>query len=193
MVNALHTALHAGGPVAIRYPRGAGVGAATPKVPVVLEAGRAEVRRVGSDVALLAVGRMVPVAETAADLLQSVGVSASVVNMRWVKPLDHEVVSKSASEHRLVVTIEENVGAGGFGAAVAESLTDLAIVAPLLRLALPDCFVTHGATSLLLADVGLTPEGVRDAVVGRLREIDDEAPTPAEDAHDSAPSRRRPR
>jgi len=86
----LHTALHADGPIAIRYPRGKGAGVPMPDHPEVLEAGRADVRRTGSDVALLAVGRMVAVAEDTAALLAADGVSASVVNMRWIKPLDHE-------------------------------------------------------------------------------------------------------
>lgn len=168
LTNALHTALAADGPVAIRYPRGAGVGIPVPQTPVVMEAGRGEIRRQGSEVALLAVGRMVQVAEKAAEQLAAQGVSASVVNMRWIKPLDLEAVTWAAANHRLIVTIEENTARGGFGAAVLEAVADLGLAAPTLVLAIPDCFVTHGAMGKLLEEVGLTPEGVSAAILGRL-------------------------
>lgn len=170
LVNMLHTALKADGPVAIRYPRGVGRGAALPAEPSVLEAGRAEVRREGSDAAILAVGRMVEVAEKAAVLLAAEGVESRVVNMRWVKPMDLEAIS-AATQTELVVTIEENSGLGGFGAGVLEVLADLGADVPVLRLSIPDCFVTHGQMSRLLADVGLTPESVSGAVLGRMRDI----------------------
>jgi 1-deoxy-D-xylulose-5-phosphate synthase len=169
LVQMLHTALAADGPVAIRYPRGRSGIDVLPAERVVLDAG-AETRREGTDVALLAVGRMVGVAEKAAAALGERGVSASVVNMRWVKPIDLEAVS-AAARHRLVVTIEENTGVGGLGAAVMESLSDLALEPPVLRLAVPDCFVTFGATDRLLDEVGLTPDAVRDAVLGRLADL----------------------
>jgi 1-deoxy-D-xylulose-5-phosphate synthase len=170
LVHMLHTALAADGPVAIRYPRGTGRGVALPEKPEVLEAGRAEVRREGSDVTILAIGRMVEVAEQAADMLAEEGVSAGVVNMRWVKPMDLEMISAAAGTD-LIVTIEENTGLGGFGAGVLEALSDLGSSTPVLRLAISDCFVTHGGMSRLLADVGLTPEAVSAAVLGRVRDI----------------------
>ncbi len=170
LVNMLHTALAADGPVAIRYPRGTGRGVALPAEPLLLEAGRSEVRRQGSDVAILALGRMVEVAEKAAEALAAEGVEARVVNMRWVKPMDLEAIS-AATETPLIVTIEENTGLGGFGAAVLEVLADLDARTPVLRLAIADCFVTHGSMGRLLADVGLTPESVTAAVLGRLRDI----------------------
>jgi 1-deoxy-D-xylulose-5-phosphate synthase len=111
---------------------------------------------------------MVGVAEKAAALLEQEGVFASVVNMRWVKPIDMQAIASAAAEHRLIVTIEESTGVGGFGAAVCETLADLDTQVSVLRLAVPDCFVTHGAMSRLLAEIGLTPEGVRSAVLGRL-------------------------
>ena len=189
LVNMLHTALHADGPVAIRYPRGTGRGVALPAEPVVLEAGRAEVRRQGADVAILAVGRMVEVAEEAAHLLATDGVDAGVVNMRWIKPMDLEAVS-AAAERSLVVTIEENSGIGGFGAGVLEALGDLGATVPVLRLAIPDCFITHGRTDRLLAETGLTPDAVRSAVLGRMRDI-----RTSEDmrSHGRTPDRRRDR
>lgn len=189
LVNMLHTALHADGPVAIRYPRGTGRGVALPAEPEILEAGRAEVRRHGSDVSILAVGRMVGVAEDAAALLAADGVDAGVVNMRWIKPMDLEAVSLAA-ERRLVVTIEENSGVGGFGAGVLEALADLGATVPVLRLAIPDCFITHGSTEQLLAEAGLTPDTVRSAVLGRMLDIRD---TDDMRSHGRTPDRRRDR
>jgi 1-deoxy-D-xylulose-5-phosphate synthase len=171
LVDMLHTALAADGPVAIRYPRGRGAGVALPNVPSVLEAGRAQIRSEGTDVALLAIGRMTATAEATAVLLAQRGISASVANMRWVKPLDLEAVTWAAEGHDLVVTLEENTGLGGFGAAVLEAASDLALTTPIMHLGIPDCFVTHGATDKLLSDVGLTASAVRDAVVGRLSEV----------------------
>jgi 1-deoxy-D-xylulose-5-phosphate synthase len=193
LAEALHTALVADGPVAIRYPRGAGSGVEMPASPAAWDAGRAQVRRTGSDVALLAVGRMVGTAEEAAVMLEAKGVSASVVNARWVKPLDFETVSWAASNHRLVVTIEENTGMGGFGAAVCEALADMDLQVPILRLAVPDCFVQHGAMSKLLSDIGLTPEGVSTAVLGRLEDVpaaDSPGGLSEGETSDAAPHRR---
>ena len=168
LVDMLHTGLASASPFAIRYPRGKAAGVALPRDPSVLDAGRAQVRRTGTDVALLAFGRMVGVAQAAAQLLMEAGVSASVVNMRWVKPLDLETVAWAAATHSTLVTIEENTNLGGAGAAVLEGLADMSIQASVLHLGVPDCFVTHGAMGRLLSDVRLTPEGVRDAVLGRL-------------------------
>lgn len=168
LADALHTALAAKGPVAIRYPRGVGRGVAPRANPLLFEIGTAEVRKTGTDVALLAVGRMVGVCEDALELLAKEGVAASVVNMRWVKPLDIETIEWAALRHRLVVTVEENTVMGGFGAGVCEVLADLGVDVPVLRLGIPDAFVPHGGMKRLLADVGLTPEGVSAAVLGRL-------------------------
>ena len=185
----LHTALAAEGPVAIRYPRGKGAGVPLPATPSVLEVGRAQVRSEGSDVALLAIGRMTTTAQEAAALLAERGISASVVNMRWVKPLDLEAIRVAAEGHELIVTIEENTVLGGFGAAVLEAASDLALSTPILHLGVPDCFVTHGATSTLLSDVGLTAPTIRDAVVGRLSGIREKKG----EADGTHPSRRRTR
>ncbi|MBN2405658.1 MAG: 1-deoxy-D-xylulose-5-phosphate synthase [Coriobacteriia bacterium] len=174
LVNMLHTALATNGPVVIRYPRGKGSGVELPSSPVVFEAGRAEVRREGADISLMALGRMVGVAEKAAVLLAEDGVDAAVVNMRWVKPIDMQAVAEAA-RHKLIVVLEENTVIGGMGAAVLESLSDLGSDAPVLRLAVPDCFVTHGATDRLLGELGLTAEGVRGAVLGRLMDHDGDA------------------
>ena len=171
LVDMLHTGLAGDGPFAIRYPRGKAAGVALPRDPSVLEAGRAQVRRTGTDVALLAWGRMVGVAERAAVALMEAGVSASVVNMRWVKPVDMETVAWAAQTHDLVVTIEENTTIGGAGSAVLEALADMGMAPAVMHLGIPDCFVTHGAMDRLLSDVRLTPEGVSEAVLGRLERV----------------------
>jgi 1-deoxy-D-xylulose-5-phosphate synthase len=182
LAEALHTALLAEGPVAIRYPRGAGRGVEMPAEPEAWEAARAQIRSRGTDVALLGVGRTVPMCEEAAQILARQDISASVVNARWVKPLDFEMVSWAASEHRLVVTVEENTSMGGFGGAVCEAMADLGLLTPVLRMAIPDCFVTHGAMAKLLSDVGLTAESIAAAALGRL----DDIPVPARAAQDDS-------
>ena len=146
LVNALHTALELGGPFAIRYPRGAAVGVPLPEEPCVLESGRAHTLREGSDVALLAFGRMVGHALKAAELLEEAGVSARVVDMRWVKPLDVDAVVAAAST-KLVVTLEEGVIMGGAGSAVMEVMADKALTTPVLQLGIPDEFVTQGTAN----------------------------------------------
>lgn len=194
LVNMLHTALALEGPVAIRYPRGTGSGIPLPDKPQILERGRSEVRRRGTDVALLAIGRMVGAAEAAADLLAEDGVDATVINLRWVKPIDVEAISEAAASHGLLVTVEESTGVGGVGSAVLEVLSDLTIEAPVMRLAVPDCFVTHGAMGTLLAEIGLTADGIRGAVLGRLADPVRMDCLSGEDvADDTAQGRRTPR
>ena len=189
LVHMLHTAIEADGPVAIRYPRGSGRGVALPAEPRVLEPGVSERRRTGADVELLAVGRMVGVAEEAAALLADRGVEAGVVNMRWVKPIDRTAVLEAAAAP-LIVTLEENTGEGGFGAAVLETLADAGATAPVLRIAVPDCFVTHGKTEVLLEEIGLTADQVCERVTSRLADLAD---AKGASAHGSAQARRRAR
>lgn len=191
LVDMLHTALLADCPVAIRYPRGSGMGVELPQTPTALEVGRSQVRRTGTDVAILAIGRMVGVADAAADLLESDGVSATVVNLRWAKPVDSDQIAKAAASHDLLVTLEENTGLGGIGAAVMECLSDMRLTPAILRLAVPDCFVTHGAMKQLLAEIGLTPEAVRSSILDRLGDV--RGDQGEERADDTSQSRRRAR
>ncbi len=174
LADALHTALKADGPVALRYPRGSGAGVAE-RPAELWEPSRSQTRRQGADVALLAVGRMVGVAEQAAESLAEDGVECTVLNMRWVKPLDLEAIADAARSHRLVVTIEENTCVGGFGSAVVETLADLGLRPSVLRLSVPDCFVTHGAMPTLLAEVGLTPDAVAAAITMKLSDLTPDA------------------
>jgi 1-deoxy-D-xylulose-5-phosphate synthase len=137
----LYTASTLKGPSAVRYPRGVGPGVAVSKEMTALPVGRAEVRREGrSGLVLLAFGTLVEPAQKIADRLD-----ATLVNMRFVKPLDEELVVSMATRHRAIVTLEENVTAGGAGSAVSESLAAHAIVMPVLQLGLPDTTIEHGS------------------------------------------------
>jgi 1-deoxy-D-xylulose-5-phosphate synthase len=168
LADALHTAIAMDGPVAVRYPRGAGVGVPVPATRSELPL-ESRVLREGTDVAFLAVGKMVEIAMKAAKILEADGVGASVRDMRWVKPLDvRGVRAACAARPRLVVTIEDGVVKGGFGSAVLEAMADEGLHASVLRLGLPDDFVGHGDVASLLASIGLDPQGVADSVERRL-------------------------
>ncbi len=159
----LYTAFLLDSPAAVRYPRGTGVGAEVLQQMKALPIGRGEMRREGKRVAILAFGSMLkPALDAAAEL------NATVANMRFVKPLDQELVFRLATSHELVVTVEENVVAGGAGAAVAEALAASAVEVPMLMLGLPDAFVEHGDSAQLLADCGLDAAGIAKAVRERL-------------------------
>ena len=163
----LYTAVRMDGPTAIRYPRGAGLGVAFSGSFRVVEIGKAEILSEGGDVALLAVGTMVDAAGKAAALLEEKGVRASIVNMRFVKPLDTDAIDKFAAAAKLIVTLEENALAGGFGSAVAEYMMDAAHTTPLLRIGIPDRFVPQGARQKLLEFCGLMPEQVAAKIAER--------------------------
>ena len=152
----LSTAYRMDTPTAVRYPRGAGPGAPLPDIQKTLPVGRAEIRRKGNgNIAFFVFGTLLANALVAAEQFD-----ATVINMRFVKPLDTEIIEEIAQAHRALVTIEENVIAGGAGAAVAEHLVAANIVKPLLHLGLPDSFIPHGAPEILLAQCGLDVEGM---------------------------------
>ena len=158
----LRTALlYDDGPVAIRYPRGSAVGVDVPLDPEPIELGRGEVVRRGERVALIGYGTGVQIALQAADLLHEQEVEATVVDARFAKPLDGPLMAELAAGHDVLVTIEENVLAGGFGSAVLEQLADTgALAGRLLRFGIPDRYVTHGKPNLLHEEIGLTPERI---------------------------------
>ena len=161
------------GPIAIRYPRGAGTGAVPKKTPRLLEIGKAEVIRHGTDVALFGLGNFCGVAAEVADLLDKEGIKAAVINPRWIKPLDTATLEFLARGTRLVCTLEDHAVAGGFGSAVAEHLSDSGITTPLVRIGWPDQFIEHGSVAILRAKYGLTPE----AIAARIRsELSRETP-----------------
>jgi 1-deoxy-D-xylulose-5-phosphate synthase len=158
------------GPCAIRYPRGESEGVTPDPTLVPLPIGRGEIVREGDDVALLAIGAMVPVALKAADVLRDRGVAATVVNARFVKPLDRELLLGVAERVRRIVTIEDHALMGGFGSAVLELFeeADLRGV-EVRRIGLPDAFIEHGAQALLRQQHGLDPDGVAQRVLAFLK------------------------
>ena len=160
----LTTAYQYPGPAAVRYPRGAGIGAAIETELSSLDIGKAEIRRQGKQVAILAFGTMLAPSLQAGETL-----NATVVNMRFVKPLDTALVAELAASHDLLVTIEEGSVMGGAGSAVAEALAAAGIVKPLLQLGLPDKFIDHGDASQLLAQCGLDAAGITASVNQRLK------------------------
>ncbi len=173
LVHMLHTAIAHDGPAALRYPRGAGEGAKLPKKPKLIPIGSGEVLAKGERVALLGYGYGVAVAREAAEILAGHGLEATVADARFAKPIDGELATRLAREHELVVTIEENVLPGGFGSAVLEHLEDAFAEGPgerarVLRVGLPDRYVTHGKPALLRAEAGLTGESVAERVLAAL-------------------------
>ncbi|HVQ58387.1 MAG TPA: transketolase C-terminal domain-containing protein, partial [Solirubrobacterales bacterium] len=170
LVHMLHTAVAHDGPAALRYPRGAGEGVELPAKPELIPIGRGEVLAQGERVALLGYGYGVAVALEAAAILADHGLRVTVADARFAKPLDGELTERLARDHELVVTIEENVLPGGFGSAVLEHLEDAFAEDPaerarVLRIGLPDRYVTHGKPALLRAEVGLTGESVAERVL----------------------------
>jgi 1-deoxy-D-xylulose-5-phosphate synthase len=165
LVHMLHTAISLDGPAGLRYPRGAGVGVELPAAPSLIPVGTGEVLREGERVALIGYGTGVGKALAAADLLAERGVDVTVADARFVKPLDVGLLQSLAAEHELLVTVEEGVLAGGFGSAVWESFSEEGAVAPrILRVGLPDRYVTHGAPALLHEEVGFTAERIAERV-----------------------------
>jgi 1-deoxy-D-xylulose-5-phosphate synthase len=155
----LYTGITLDGPSAVRYPRGHGPGAAIETQMQALPLGKAQVRRRGRGVALLAFGAMVPTTEQLARELD-----ATVVNMRFVKPLDEEMVLAMAESHDALVTLEDNVLMGGAGSAVGECLAAHRVLIPLLSLGIPDHFIEHGSRDECLAAAGLDAASILEAV-----------------------------
>ena len=158
----LSTAFAHEDPSAVRYPRGGKTGAPPDRNFDTLPIGKAEIRRRGQAVALLAFGSLVPAALAAGE-----AIDATVVNMRFVKPLDADLIAELAGNHSLLVSIEENAAIGGAGSEVARVLSERGISTPLLRLGLPDRFIDHGEQGQLLAELGLDKDGIVRAITAR--------------------------
>ena len=158
----LTTGYQYNGPAAIRYPRGAGIGAAIKPELTTIEIGKGEIKRTGQKIAILAFGSMVAPSVAAGETL-----NATVANMRFVKPLDVELVKQLAADHDYFVTVEEGCIMGGAGAAVAEALAAEGIVKPVLMLGLPDKFIDHGDPAKLLSSVGLDAAGITASIKQR--------------------------
>ena len=170
LVHMLRTALlYDDGPIALRYPRGRAVGVPLPDEPRPLEIGTGEIlREGGTKVALLGYGTGVGKALEAADLLAAHGIDATVADARFAKPIDAGLVAQLMAEHELLVTVEEGVLAGGFGSAVWETLSDAGLASRILRVGLPDRFVTHGAPALLHEEVGFTGAAIAERVLAAV-------------------------
>lgn len=171
----LATAIAIEGPAAVRYSRGAGLGVPLTDSLETLPVGKAEVLQEEGNIAFLAVGTMVEKAKEAAAILKEEGIETAVVNMRFIKPLDTELLGEMARTKRLLITAEENVLAGGFGSAVAEYLADHGIEVPLLRFGIPDRFIEQGTRRELLSLCGLQPDEMAERIRERLSQMDENA------------------
>lgn len=167
----LATAIDIEGPSAVRYPRGCGLGVELTDSFEKLPIGKAEVLQAEGDIAFLAVGTMVEQAKKADAILAEDGIKAAVVNMRFIKPLDRELLRGYAKSKKLLITAEENMLAGGFGSAVAEFLADEGLSVPLLRFGLPDRFIEQGTRSELFELCGLQPAEMAEKVRERLTKL----------------------
>lgn len=156
----LYTAVEHPGPIALRYPRGQGVGVDFSPTLHRLPVGKAEVVREGEDLLILAIGASVYPSLKAAEELEKLGYQATVVNARFVKPLDESLILNLAARRGRVLTVEENVLMGGFGSAVVELLIDRGLLVPVKRLGIPDVFVEHGSPAILREKYGLDAKGI---------------------------------
>ena len=164
----LTTGFQYGGPAAVRYPRGSGPGAMLHAELDTLPIGKAELRRRGHGLALLSFGAMLaPATVIAAEL------DASLVNMRFVKPLDEAMILELAKSHAGFVTLEDNAIAGGAGSAVAECLAAHGISLPILHLGLPDVYLEHGSRDEVLSMAGLDLPSIRNAIRARFPQLTD--------------------
>lgn len=168
------------GPAAMRYPRGNGVGASIDREPELLEIGKGEILRDGGEIAIVAYGSMVHPSLQAAENLSREGIETTVVNARFVKPLDAQLLLALARTKRLIVTVEEAYLAGGFGSAVLELLEEngLQDKVRVVRMGIPDRLVTHGDPKLLLAKYGLDTDGIFTRVRESIEVLDDRRAKP---------------
>ena len=171
LVHMLRTALlYDDGPIALRYPRGEGLGVPLPARPEAIEIGTGEILREGERVALLGYGTGVAKALEAADILAEHGLSVTVADARFAKPIDVGLAAQLAAEHDLLVTVEEGVLAGGFGSAVWERLSDAGLAPRILRVGLPDRYVTHGSPKLLHEEIGFTGARIAERIESAVAE-----------------------
>jgi 1-deoxy-D-xylulose-5-phosphate synthase len=180
MRDMLFTMVEHVGPAAMRYPRGSGVGADITKAPQVLEIGKGEILRDGGEIAIVAYGSMVHPSLQAAEHLAKEKIETTVVNARFVKPLDSQLLIALAQTKRLIVTVEEAYLAGGFGSAILELLEEngLQDKVRVVRMGIPDRLVTHGDAKLLLAKYGLDADGIYTRVKESIEVLDDRRAKP---------------
>jgi deoxyxylulose-5-phosphate synthase len=167
LADMLFTAMHWDGPIAVRYPRGLGPGTPVKDVPRTIPIGKAELLQNSDDdrVAILALGAMLPMAEEIARKLEGEGIAAAVINARFAKPIDVEMLEFFAGTVEVILTLEDHVLRGGFGSAVLEELNTLGLTTPVVRIGWPDQFIEHGTIDALRAKYGITP----DAALEKLR------------------------
>jgi 1-deoxy-D-xylulose-5-phosphate synthase len=172
LADMMYTAMLHDGPSAIRYPRGAGPGVQVKQQPRALAIGVAEVIQDGHDVAIFGLGAMLPEAMRLAVMLEREGFSAAVINPRFAKPIDRECVAEYGRHCGLLVTLEDHVLAGGFGSAVLETLNELELAVPVVRVGWPDQFIEHGKVEALREKYGLTAEAALEKARPYLAAID---------------------
>jgi len=172
LVHMLRTGLLHDGPIALRYPRGEAVGVLLPAVPVPIEIGTGEILREGDGkVAIIGYGSGVGRGLDAADLLLEHGIEATVADARFAKPIDVALMARLAADHELLVTVEEGVLAGGFGSAVWEALSEADLLdTRIMRVGLPDRYVTHGAPAALYEEVGFTGRHIAERILAAVAE-----------------------
>ena len=170
LADMLKTALEIPGPSAIRYPRGAVAGVARKPEPQILPIGKADVLSDGSDVAILGLGPMISLARELAATLARDGYSAALINPRFIKPIDREMIERYAKRVATFVTFEDHVKMGGFGTAVVEALDEMGLAVPVVRIGWPDQFIEHGKVDELRAKYGLTVEAAYAQVTPLLAE-----------------------
>jgi 1-deoxy-D-xylulose-5-phosphate synthase len=168
LADMMKTALTLNGPSAIRYPRGAVAGVARKPEPQVLPVGKAEILAEGSDVAILGLGPMISMARDLASALERDGYSAAIINPRFIKPLDKEVLARFAGRVAAFVTFEDHVKMGGFGSAVVEALDEMGLAVPVVRIGWPDQFIEHGKVDALRARYGLSVDAALAQVMPLL-------------------------
>jgi 1-deoxy-D-xylulose-5-phosphate synthase len=177
----LYTGFRHQGPAAVRYPRGTGPGVPVESTMEEIPIGKAEVALKGSGIAILAFGSMV---QSCVDIAAQL--DATLVNMRFIKPLDTGLIESLSESHELLVTVEENSVAGGAGSGVNEVLASLAISIPVLNIGIPDQYVEHGSREDCLNDAGLDPEGIRKQILDRLHHLGMAGPTKPNLVHRNA-------
>jgi len=161
----LLTALYCGHPAALRYPRGEALGVSLEEPVSPFPIGKGELVKEGEDLLVVAIGSMVSVAETLILKLEAQGHSCALINARFIKPLDHELIQGWSRRLPKVVTLEEGCAPGGFGSAVSESLAEAGIVKPILHCAIPDGIVPHGSQALLMEEQGLGPQALERRIL----------------------------
>jgi 1-deoxy-D-xylulose-5-phosphate synthase len=165
----LYTAMLHKGPSAVRYPRGTGPGARVKEHPAALPIGKAEVIADGDDVAIFGLGALLPMASELAAKLEQQGHSAAVINPRFVKPLDRDVIARYAQRAGVIVTFEDHVLMGGFGSAVMEAISEMQLQVPVVRIGWPDRFIEHGKVEQLRARYGISVEAALEKLAPYLK------------------------